>query len=338
MRRGDERGFALLVVVFLLFAVGVSAATAYHVVYQENRLSLYSGDGERARILAEAGLRRYVGEVLRGPVADTLFAFDLGDGRFGESRVRARQIHRTTNWRSIYQLEAGGSVPDPRHFETPATRGATRVVEFRAPPVNVFANLVGTGSVTLSGSATAPAGDAYVGSAEGCDLLTAPWAPANWREQNVSLAALGLPDWSDLISPSFPTDAVSAGGYLNFLPATGVDYPVIRVTGATFQAGSFWQGEGVLIVQGNMNLRAGFIWNGLILVGGTLSSPAPGFLDFGPPDPPVVNGMIVAGLASPPRSFSLNRGTYRFHSCHLRRAGVSMGVFNEEEEASFAGY
>ena len=71
VRRRDDAGFALAMVVFLLFAVSIASLTGYQVVSVEARLASGKGDADVALTTANAGLHRYVAERIGEPGPDT---------------------------------------------------------------------------------------------------------------------------------------------------------------------------------------------------------------------------------------------------------------------------
>jgi hypothetical protein len=67
------------------------------------------------------------------------------------------------------------------------------------------------------------------------------------------------------------------------LPAS--EYPVVRYLG-NLVAGPSWSGRGVLLVSGDLTLRSGFSWDGIVLAGG-LNDTSENFW---------IRGMLIAGL------------------------------------------
>ena len=62
-RESDPRaGFALALVVLLLFAIAVAGATGYQIVHGAWRMAVQSTEGQTALGLARAGLQRFTAE------------------------------------------------------------------------------------------------------------------------------------------------------------------------------------------------------------------------------------------------------------------------------------
>ena len=69
--RPDAAGFALAMVVFLLFAVAIAGLTGYQIVSVEAALASGNGDANLALTVANGGLHRYVAERIGEAGADT---------------------------------------------------------------------------------------------------------------------------------------------------------------------------------------------------------------------------------------------------------------------------
>jgi hypothetical protein len=330
--RSGREGFALAVVILLLFAVGVAGAAAYQVVFTEHRLAGFSDDGERARIIAEAGLTRFFGDAACGLPPSTDYAIDGG-----EAQVTSRRVLFIGPWVERYRIHSVGRVTDPRFFDAPATREVAEYGRFRAPPFEVLAPFVTTAqSVSVAGSFTVDGSDfAPSAGAGSCRQSQAGWEPlydlvaggpvvgvGDWWNPGspaAVLAALGAPPWSALTDPGYPVDCEGSPSGCPVPPA-GV-FPVYRVTG-DFDANNPQSGRGVLIVTGTITFHDNFVWDGIILSGGISGTVNANNL--------VVRGAVVAGFSSPPASLTLSNGSILFHSCNVAAAGRSMGVLNPE--------
>jgi hypothetical protein len=327
----EEGGFALAVVILLLFAVGVAGAAAYQVVFLEHRLAGFSDDGERAQIIAEAGLNRFFGDAMSGLPPDTDYAVDGG-----EAQVSSRRVLFLGPWEERYRIHAVGRVTDPRFFDAPAIREVARYGRFRAPPFEVMAPFITTGqAVSLGGTFTLDGSDYAPSAGPGsCRQSQGGWEPLydlvaggpvagggsalNLGSPAGVLAALGAPPWSALTDPDYPVDCEGPPGSC----ASPLPFPVYRVAGNFTASPSPPFNQGVLIVGGTITFQPGFIWNGIILSGGiTHPVNAIGM---------EIRGVVVAGFSSPPASLTLANGSILFHSCNLAAAGRSMAVLNPE--------
>ena len=323
--RGGQSGFALVVVVFLLFAVGVSAATTYQVIRSESSIAGFNADSDRARAAARAAASSFVASVVRGgTVTDTTFSeevWTLDDGLPNppEVRVTAMRIVDDLDWEDLYVVHAVGRVTDPRYFDYPAIREVKAIARMRTPPMNLDdegAPLMATGNI----SASADEDDVVNG-------LCGPDDLQDDEEDDLSLNDIGAPPWSALTSGSYPVDNEWTGGtWLSF----GTDYPVTRAS-IDLPATASRSGRGVLIVDGDLTIFNNWNWDGIILVGGEVDTQ-------GGTGGIQVHGVMVSGLAGGAGDMTLSGGTYEYHSCHVLYSGRSMGTMNLEPLSWWSGY
>ena len=69
--RSDRGGFALVMVIFLLFAVALAGTTGYQLTSTEHELATGGEASEEALSVARAGIERYVGERIGVPSSTT---------------------------------------------------------------------------------------------------------------------------------------------------------------------------------------------------------------------------------------------------------------------------
>jgi hypothetical protein len=119
--------------------------------------------------------------------------------------------------------------------------------------------------------------------------------------------------WDVLSHPSFPVDFVDIQPNWASLPADS--FPVVRVTNASF-TGAGWNGRGVLIVTGELDVVSSFYWDGIILAG-AIDDIHEGHVD----------GMVVGGLSAQnpktPVVFE-SGGWVRYYSCNVWDANESL--------------
>jgi hypothetical protein len=348
-----QSGFAVIVVVFLLFAIGVSAATTYQVVRLEDTLAGLASDSERAGVAAAAGAMAFLGAAVRGVPGDTVFTVDDGTAYPPEVQVMARRMVDAWAWEDLYVVRSRGRVTDPRFFAYPALREVVMYARLRTPPLERIGALVSTAftsvsigpSFTVSGNDAAPngacdpAGTDIPGLARGSSSLSGggnvQGGDTSYGSPAAVLAALALPDWSSLASPDYRADYEFSGSTWTF-PSVGPGvYPVIRVSGDMTASGTK-SGRGVLIVTGQLVLGDNFSWDGIVLAGDLGSSTASGT---------EVRGILIGGVSTYASTLSLSGGgpgpaasSIRYHSCNVLDAGRSMGVLNPEPQSWWSGY
>jgi hypothetical protein len=305
----DTGGFALTVVVFLLFAIGVAAAAGYQVVQTEAKLSSYSRDAGKALAIAHAGLRRYLA-TLAPPLSDTTqYLVDEG-----EALVWARQVYDDVFPAQTWLITSRGEYGDPAATEGPARRTVRQFATLRLAPLDVRGVFANTGAINLGGGTISGSDAATSGQCRNAPrpAIAQRFQPGSISPEDV-LDTLNVP-WSALTDPAFPVD------YANTWPPLGLPadvYPVVRFDGdldvASLGLGGLFQRRGILIVKGQLTLRSAFRWDGIILAG-RLASPLGHPLFF-------MEGLLVGGLTGPPANVTFTSGSMRYHSCKVVWAG-----------------
>ena len=115
--RHDERGFALSMVVLLLFAIGVAGATGYQFVRLEAQLALQGQEGSRALAIARAGLTRFLAENGGNPPDSAMYEINGG-----VAVVDARRLLDQGAPDVVYLVTSTGMFTDPRYPDAPARR------------------------------------------------------------------------------------------------------------------------------------------------------------------------------------------------------------------------
>ena len=108
--RGDRSGFVLMLVVLMLFAISLAAATGYEMVRSEFLLSAQNRDGQQALSVARAGLQRFLGEHV-GHISDTV-RYAVGDGI---ATVTARKLYERDADNHLYYIRSEGTLDDLRN-------------------------------------------------------------------------------------------------------------------------------------------------------------------------------------------------------------------------------
>lgn len=337
---GERDGFALLLVVAVLFAVGMAGAAGYQVVRVEAERAVQAQESGRALTVARQGLERFISEQ-GGRVADSL-VYNL-DG--GVARVRARRL-LDAGGGPLYDVESTGLFFDPRNIGAPpAVRVVRQQAELRPIPFLPRAALVTTGDVVYDNRGPVQGGGGpfsatkmYVSGYDAaypasCDASNPYGVPAVLLAGKVTVlgepeppafkgiglrevpgvpdpsSAIGVP-WSQLVDPSFPVDHTR-------LPPSGSippdDYPVVRIEG-DLKVSSAYRGRGALIVTGTFEPGGGMEWEGIILAG-----QLPAVLDRSFR----VLGVLAGGLnGSQPVLELRSRGQVIYHSCHALEAAA----------------
>lgn len=314
-RRG---GFALAVVVFLLFAVGMAAATGYAVVSLEADMAGQATEGAEALAVARAGLERFIGEHLGIPEDSTLYAVANGT-----AVVRARKLATldVAEGIDLYHLESEGRVVDPVNPESPARRLVTRYARLHRRAVGRHAAALlsfnhvdvddwgqirgndhstsgacpesgtegvrgiihrGTSSISPWDSLNLTLGGPVPGWSSDGSVAGVPRAMSAFANHAAIYDSVGL-RWDILTDPDFPI--AYDGVHPNFWSLPPDEYPVVRYQG-NLNAGALRSGQGVLIVTGEIRFGTGFTWDGIVLAGDMEDTD----------DLFWVRGMLIAGM------------------------------------------
>lgn len=351
-RRGSRGGFALAVVVFLLFAVGMAAATGYAVVSLEADMAGQASESAEALVAARAGLERFVGEHLGIPPDSTLYAVPNGN-----AVVRPRRIATVDAAEGIdlYLIKSEGTVVDPVNPESPARAVVTEYARLHTRPlgrnaaillsysnvtVSKWGQIRGTDSSSPSacvesGSEAVP-GIVHRGTASitlpGWDSLSLPYtsSPPGWGGSGavagVPYAVGALADhpslydsvglrWDVLTDPDFPI--AYDGSPPNYPSLPSSEYPVVRYRGNLY-AGSAWSGRGVLIVTGTLSFGGGFFWDGVVIAGNLADTNRLFW----------IRGMLIAGMDGSGTSISFDGYPLVFYDvCSVLAASNSLAYF-----------
>ncbi|MHB1194148.1 MAG: type IV pilus modification PilV family protein [Longimicrobiales bacterium] len=349
--RGDRGGFALAMVVFLLFAVAVAGATGYQVVSSEFALARQNRDGQQALAVARAGMSRYLGESV-GSVADTVL-YAIGNG---VATVTAKRVLMQDSLSYLYYIESTGEVDDIRTPLLPARRTVGTYAWHRLSPIRlkgavwvsggtttlggsggffgIPASVSGDDDATLSdcsGGGTAGVrgvvkGSGGVSVGSGASLTGPAPTTLTYTGYESMYDTVGV-RWDILSSASFPVDFDGSPPNWGSIPADS--FPIVRYRG-NLNLTSSWSGRGVLIVTGTVSCStwfASFHWDGIVLagaLGGTWNQSCM----------PNVDGMLIGGLNAANPSVTL-RGDYRYHSCNAYKANRSLSYLEVVDNTLF---
>ncbi|MFV2007590.1 MAG: hypothetical protein ACC667_09080 [Longimicrobiales bacterium] len=341
MRKGhvaptDTRaGFALALVVLLLFAIAVAGATGYQVVHSEWRMAVQSTEGQTALGRARAGLQRFMAEQV-GVFADTV-TYSLSGG---DAIVIARKIADIDDFSSLYLVSSEGVYSDPVSEQLPARRTVYQYAVRKETPVDwVAAVTQSSGTLTVESGARVAGGDisttldcpdgagpAIAGVARGGNTVTFDPADVSGSTDSISygsyasvLSALDL-SWSTLTDPAFPVDFDGVWAS-DDIPVDS--FPVVRFIGD--KIGYQWtKGRGLLIVTGDFQPQWNFEWDGVILtshfepmVGGNSWE-----REF------VIRGAVIGGLGGGGGGTFINSdGVIDYHRCNVIAATGALGHF-----------
>ncbi len=326
-----RRGFALAVVIFVLFAVGMAALIGYDVVALEADMAIGRGHALEAVTAARSGLDRYVAEQVGTP--DTV-AYAVGNATV---RITPRKVATLGPDADLYFLESEAEVDDPRRPGAPARRRAgvyarlhTRPVRSEAAAllsaeqvfVGFFSEINGR-DFSPGGGVCAPPSDVAGVAARGMARFLGPpqlatidgAPPSTVVPSHAAVHSLTGIRWDVLSDPTFPIPFDGTPPDFASLPTDS--FPLVRAPGS-LRAGRSWSGRGVLIVPGTLFLSNGFEWDGIVLAGAIGSTFNRDFR---------IRGTLIAGLDAPGegRVSFLFGGEILYHSCFVAAANPALG-------------
>lgn len=332
-RRGSERGgFVLAVVVMMLFAISVAAATGYLVVNTEFEMARSSDEGYEALSVARGGLQRFVAEQL-GVVGDSV-SYAIGTGI---AMVTSRKLAVIDADTDLYYLRSEATVSNIFTPASAARRTVGAYAYHHRRPLPNLAALISTSSSAGAGSTgvdgivsgtdvnvpadcTAASGPDVAGviarsSAVSSGTLQGSPASQTGGAYSTYTGIYNAVDlrWDILSNTTFPVDYENVQPNWASLPADS--FPVVRMTGGSF-TGAGWNGRGVLIVTGEFDSSSSFYWDGIVLAG-AMDDIHEGH----------VRGMVVGGLAAanPKNPVVFEGGGWvRYYSCYVWDANESI--------------
>lgn len=342
--RLNRRGATLPLTILLLSLMGVAVAISFTRVSSERRTT---GDGKAqlgAFAVAQSGLNRFLSTINGKPVGPYPNTVTYNDLPGGSARVDLVQLREstTTLLPAVYVITSRGTYTGAKRYDA-STPSAQRTVStyalWTSAPFDLngaFTSLSGiqkNGTAgTFNGNDRCGAQVAIPGAAVPDGLFTPPSSfstivpsgapsemgtsgPGGEAEQEVDI------DWPGIIAgtylpaafvhPSWPTTTQFA------------DWPVVRVNNSGGGAFSLpgTNGKGILIVTGDLTLSGDLQWEGLVLVGGTVTSNGNNRI-FGA----VVSGLNVKlGETVPQSSVANGTKNFQFDSCNLARALGKIG-------------
>lgn len=326
----DQGGFALLLVVLLLFAIAVAGATGYQVVSTEAFQSQQAAESGQALAVAQAGLDWFVGGQ-RGHVPATR-TFEINGGT---AVITTRKAATLSEEEDLYLVRSQGTFTDRRYPQIPAVRVVSQYATYKKIPLNTLAPLVTTSSavrVTDFGNVSG-VDHAYAGQCPGAprapeagvvarsSILTADGgviagSPAGLPllSHEAIVDSVGLA-WEVYSDPTFPVDF--DGSWPNFASLPSDSFPVIRRNG-DFYPNWMRSGRGVLIVTGVLRIPifSFWYWDGIVMAGDVGDIPDWAFW--------TLEGALVAGMGSAMPDLDMGSGNVDYHSCYVTWAGNSL--------------
>ena len=349
--RLNRRGATLPLSILVIALLGVSVAIAYARLSSERRIT---GDAQAqltAFAVAQSGLARFLANLNAKPAPPPGGNMDVtyNDLPGGTAQVSLRMVRDSTITLlpAVYVITSRGTNTTAKRYSAsaaPAERTVATYALWVPAPIDIdgavtsLSGIAKTGtSGTLNGTdncgaaATIPGVAVPVGI--GVGGYTGPVGPIDGSPDDLpnNLGTGGVAgsavnevdiDWAGIVAGTYlPPDYVWPAW-----PASFINWPVTRVNNS---GGAEWDlnsdGKGILIVTGDVKINGSLQWEGLILVGGKLSSVGNN----------VVHGAVISGLnvklgmVVPPADIASGNKTYQYDSCALKRALGHIGSIQQ---------
>lgn len=340
MLRADRPGFALPLALMVLIVLTVGAATAFTRVQSEVRSGMDREARDDAFAYAESGLEQFAAErktlgflTLPPPVSEsTRIAMPNGYADVILRRARTK----AANGPAVYLLRARGV----RFGGAMATAGGsshtiTQYSFLREGTMQVYAAWTSLSGLLKNGSAGTITGVDNCGAMPDVAGVAVPDAQyfqsggAPVPQGNPPILYLGNQttandsvniDWNGIVNNNLiPPDVVYPTNAWPDWSLAPTWYPVVRVNGDLDMPAD---GQGILIVTGNMVINGSLRWKGVILVGGTMYANGNNN----------VLGTVVSGLNEKlgidVAASDIGNGTksYKFDSCEIKAALAAMST------------
>ncbi len=347
-----EAGFALAAVLLALLALTAIATAGYlrsntdYRINQNHRASVkafYVADAARSQYMARGRVRSdtvtynytdgdarvWVDTLLAVDDSSTLFRLStIGSHNSPEGGLAARQVHSILIHK-VASFSVNAAITSPPGLQKNGVAGDVDGGDAATPGSCSVAGTEDVAGIALPQGTFTMAGGGKGGGG-------GPWPPGVSGNPAIDSTQTAMQllldtgiDWPGILSGSFaqPDYLVSQDGYPNFAADVASDeWPLIVADYGYYAAGPGHSGRGTLAVQGDLDINGNFDWDGLILVGGSLTSNGV----------EQVEGAVITGLnlllGGSPGQTDLGNGTwlYAYHSCNVLNALGAIGWPVEE--------
>jgi Tfp pilus assembly protein PilX len=336
MHMQNRRGAALPVVILLMVILALSLTAAFTLNSNEARAVDNQEEQVVAFGLAESGRERYL---------DDRAAFGFAGEPAATESIRVVQTHGyadvvVTRLRvsaggtpGLYALRSTGVRVNPRMPGVPAaTRTVGQIMKWETGMMNVPGAWTSLSGIRKNGGAGVITGVDECGMLPSVGGVAVPTPPGYFQTGGTSVPTGSPPiknlgtqpasddsarvDWAGVLSGTsmVPTVSIPPGTFPTAAQfADTTFWPVIKVTGDLVLPRT---GRGVLIVQGNFTIQDAMQWDGVLLVGGTLTSNGN----------TTIRGVTVTalnrqlGIPVPTNDLGNGNKTFRYNSCLVQRA------------------
>jgi Tfp pilus assembly protein PilX len=332
----SRHGAALPVVILLMVILALSLTAAFTLNSNEMRSVDNQEEQVAAFALAESGRERYLqdrasfGFVGEPAATESIRVVQPA----GYADVVVTRFRVSAGGRpGLYALRSTGVRVNPRMPGVPAaTRTVGQIFKWETGNMNVPGAWTSLSGINKNGGSGIFSGVDECGMLPAVGGVAVPTAPGYTQSGGASIPAGNPPikdlgpqpasndsarvDWAGVLSGSSLVPSVTIPPQTFPSAAAFADttyWPIIKVTGDLVLPAN---GRGVLIVTGNFTIGGGQSWDGVLLVGGTVTSNGS----------TTIRGAAVSGLnkqlgmAVPASDIANGTKTFQYNSCLVARA------------------
>lgn len=332
----ERRGFALPTAILVIAVMTVMIVGGFSLVSAERRSVSDQKSQISAFKLAEDGLEIFLirrdsllPNASRIPGAKDSVRINFTGGYADVSLTRVRPVMGTMS--GLYVVRSRGVETVGAYAGTPeGVRTVAQYVLFEPAPMQVLAGWTALSGLDKTGAAGTLGGFDQCAEA---DAVAGVAVPMNPGYEGKTTATVGDPpieiiteqdvdiDWDAIINQDAiqPTITIPGGEWPSdeqFADTTF--YPIIRVNQADFTIPN--GGRGMLIAEGHVTINGDKAWNGVLLIGGDLTSNGTNGV-FGA----TVSGLNVKLGTYVPSSTANGTKEYMFNSCEVAKANRTAG-------------
>lgn len=329
----SEDGFALIVAILALVGLTVLGTAGFVLAHSDYRVADNHAGSVRAFYAASGGLQDYLGS-RRGVPEDTLEMTIGGDAarifatELGEPDSLQRLVLLTSE--GVHRPGRGGRAVRRVHTVALLDLATFTVPGALSSGVGIYKN---GGSGEISGHDLATETDCPQGGQASRAGAVVP--PGEYHQDGGEPVPQGDPpileqdpiemlegtniDWAGIVDGSAidPDYTIPPDSWPNFDAMSKEEWPIIYVDGS-FSVGPEHSGQGTLIVRNSLTMSGSFHWDGVVLVGGSLTSDGNQSVHGG-----TVTGFnLLLGESVPDADLGNGTKHFRFHSCHTLAAAA----------------
>jgi hypothetical protein len=332
-----REGFALPMAILLVGFITAGLVGAFARQRSEYATIMSGSSQTNAFAVADAGLNAYMAAGTTSP-ATASYTFDKGTAVVTATQIRAAA---TSNDTAIWLVQSVGTANGGSRKNPPARRIVAQLAYTLPSTMQVLSSWTSISGIIKNGTSGAIKG------LDGCDSTTVkpgaavPNGGLSGKTEpfsgNPPIQEMGTAqqladaikiDWAGIVNPA--VDALQAdivinkpatngynsgwvprGTFPSPFPATA--WPTIVINGSSPLPGN---GHGTLIITGDFTLGGGDTWDGIILVGGTITDNGNGDISGA-----VVSGLNVKlGQTVAQSSKANGTKTYQYNSCDVASA------------------